>query len=29
MLNENPEALFKTWLHEYGGTLLPQARIGD
>ena len=26
MLNENPEALFKTWLHEYGGTVLKIAR---
>jgi RNA polymerase sigma-70 factor, ECF subfamily len=26
MLNENPEALFKTWLHEYGGTMLKVAR---
>jgi RNA polymerase sigma-70 factor (ECF subfamily) len=25
MLNENPEALFKTWLHEYGGTVLKIA----
>jgi RNA polymerase sigma-70 factor (ECF subfamily) len=26
MLNENSEALFKTWLHEYGGTVLKIAR---
>ena len=26
MLNENPEAVFKTWLHEYGGTVLKVAR---
>jgi len=26
MLNENPDALFKTWLHEYGGTVLKVAR---
>ena len=26
MLNENPEALFRTWLHEYSGTVLKIAR---
>ena len=26
MLDENPEALFKSWLHQYGGTVLKVAR---
>jgi RNA polymerase sigma-70 factor, ECF subfamily len=26
MLSESPETLFKTWLHEYGGTVLKVAR---
>ena len=26
MLGENPEALFKTWLHQYGGTVLKVSQ---
>ena len=26
MPDENPETLFKTWLHQYGGTVLKVAR---
>jgi hypothetical protein len=26
MLSESPETLFKTWLREYGGTVLKVAR---
>jgi RNA polymerase sigma-70 factor (ECF subfamily) len=26
MLDENPEALFKSWLHQYSGTVLKVAR---
>ena len=26
MADDNPEALFKTWLHEYGGKVLKVAR---
>jgi RNA polymerase sigma-70 factor (ECF subfamily) len=26
MLNDNPEVLFKNWLHSYGGTVLKVAR---